>query len=120
MPRRFTSPRNGWIADFNDATSFLGLQKSSTGEQNYGDYKNPRFDALLDAADNEPDVARRAEDLRQAEAVMLDDAAVVPITFAINKNLVNPKITGWVENIVDHHRARWLCEKNAASRAKGE
>jgi oligopeptide transport system substrate-binding protein len=112
--RDFEVADAAWIADFNDAMTFLGLQQSATGQQNYGDYSNPRYDALLAAADHEVDAARRAQDMRQAEAIMLNDAPLAPVFFYTNKNLVNPRITGWVDNIIDHHRTRYLCEKNTA------
>ena len=100
-----------WYADFNDPVTFLGLFKSDTGAQNYGDYKDPQFDALMDAADREPDAARRARLLAQAESRMLDADALIPVYFVVNRNLVNPKITGWVDNEENFHRSRWLCVK---------
>ena len=42
---------------------------------------------------------------------MLDDAPVAPIFFYVSKNLVNPKITGYSDNIVDQHRMRYICVK---------
>ncbi len=113
--RDFQVADAAWIADYNDAMSFLYLQQSSTGSQNYGDYKNPIFDDLLARADNEPDAKVRAGYLAEAEKIMLDDAAVAPVFFYVNKNLVSPKITGWVDNIVDHHRTRYLCMANPRS-----
>ena len=107
--RNFQAGFTSWIADYNDATSFLGLLQSQTGAQNYGDYSNPKVDALLNAADHEPDVGRRAGYLRQAESIILDDAAVTPIYFFVSKNLVNPAITGWKDNIVNWHRVQYLC-----------
>jgi oligopeptide transport system substrate-binding protein len=98
-----------WVADYNDAMSFLYLMQSSTGEQNYGDYNNPRYDQLLKLADNEPDAAVRARYLAEAERIVLEDAAVAPTYFYVNKNLVNPKITGWKANLVDYHPTRYLC-----------
>ncbi len=109
--RNFEAGFGSWFADYNDATSFLGLLQSQTGAQNYGDYKNPAYDALLDQADHEANAARRAQILQHAEAVMLADAAVTPVYFFVSKNLVNPKITGWVDNIVNWHRVRFLCER---------
>jgi oligopeptide transport system substrate-binding protein len=113
--RNFQVGVAAWIADYNDATSFLGLQQSATGAQNYGDYKNPAYDALLAAADNEPDAVKRAGYLTRAEALMLADAPVTPIYFYVNKNLVDPKITGWVDNAVDWHRVRYLCRTDRAA-----
>jgi oligopeptide transport system substrate-binding protein len=107
--RDFQVADAAWIADYNDAMSFLYLQQSATGPQNYGDYKNPVYDKLLADADNEPDAKVRAGYLAQAEQIMLRDAPVAPIFFYVNKNLVNPNVTGWVDNLVDHHRSRYLC-----------
>jgi oligopeptide transport system substrate-binding protein len=91
--------------------TFLGLLKSDTGAQNYGDYRSAAYDALLAKADAEPDDAKRAEFLARAEQTMLDDEGMIPIYFVVNRNIVNPKITGWVANSENFHRARWLCVK---------
>ncbi len=114
--RDFQVADAAWIADFNDAMTFLYLQRSSTGAQNYGDYSNPVFDALVNQADHEPDVRRRAADMAAAERIVLDDAAVAPLFFYVNKNLVNPDVTGFVDNLIDWHRARFLCFRDAARR----
>ena len=109
--RNFQVTSAAWIADYNDAMSFLYLNQSSTGAQNYGDYNNPVYDALLAKADNEPDIAKRAVLLQQAEQIILRDAPIAPYTFRANTNLVSPKITGWVDNIVDIHPSQYLCVK---------
>jgi oligopeptide transport system substrate-binding protein len=98
-----------WYADFNDPMTFLGLLKSDTGAQNYGDYKNPAYDALLNAADHEPDAARRGQILAHAEQMMLDDEAMAPIDYNVTRALVNPRISGWGDNAENFHRSRWLC-----------
>lgn len=98
-----------WFADFNDPVTFLALMKSDTGGQNYGDYKNPAYDALLNAADREPDGGKRAGILKRAEQMMLADEAIAPIYYVVSRNLVSPKVTGWVDNVSNFHRARWLC-----------
>ena len=109
--RNFQVGDASWVADYNDPMSFLGLMQSDTGSQNYGDYHNPAYDALLAKADNEADVGRRAADLARAEQIMLADAIVAPVYFYVNKNLVSPRITGWEDNLIDWHRTRLLCVK---------
>lgn len=104
---------SGWIADYNDPMAFLYLMDSKTGEMNYGGYNNPRYDALLLAADNEQDLAKRAAILREAEIQMLNDVPVMPFFFDSSTNLVNPKITGWVDNITDLHPSQYMCFKDA-------
>ena len=113
--RDFDVADAAWIADYNNAMSFLYLMDSSTGPQNYGDYNNPVYDDLLNQADAEKDAVKRAEILARAEQIMLDDAPIAPIFFYVNKNLVSPRVTGWVDNVVDHHRVRYLCLKDGAS-----
>ena len=117
--RDFEVADAAWIADYNDPMSFLYLMQSSTGPQNYGDYKNPRVDALLARADLERDAVKRAGIIREAEQTVLGDAAVAPIFFYVNKNLVSPDVTGFVDNIVDWHRVRYLCFKDAQRRRQG-
>lgn len=112
--RNFEVADAAWVADYNDPTSFLDMERSNYGPQNYGDYNNPAYDALMAKADNEPDAMKRAQYISEAETMMLNDAPISPIYFYINKNLVNPRITGWVDNLVDHHRTRWLCVKGGA------
>jgi oligopeptide transport system substrate-binding protein len=110
--RAFQIADAGWIADYNDPKSFLDQLQSMTGTMNYGDYNNPAYDSLLDQADHENDIAKRAAFLARAEALMLDDAPFVPIYFYVSKNLLNPKITGFGPNIADRHRIRWMCVKS--------
>jgi oligopeptide transport system substrate-binding protein len=50
---------------------------------------------------------------------MLEDAPIVPVYFLNTKALVNPKVTGWVDNIIDHHRTRNLCVKDAPGADQG-
>jgi oligopeptide transport system substrate-binding protein len=114
--RNFQMGVAGWIADYDDANTFLYLLQSKTGQQNYGDYNNPVYDGLLDKADHEANATARAAHLMQAEKVMVDDAAVLPLYYWVSRNFVSPKVTGWVDNIVDHHRKRWMCFSDAAAR----
>lgn len=107
--RDFQVADAAWIADFNDPMSFLYLMQSATGSQNYGDYRSPIYDSLLAKADAERDGAKRAAYLSAAETQILKDAAVAPIFFYVNKNLVSPKVTGFVDNLVDWHPTRYLC-----------
>lgn len=114
--RDFQVGSMSWYADFNDPINFLALMRSDTGAQNYGDYANPKYDALLDAADREPDAARRADLLARAEQIMLDDEAIVPLFVVVNRALVNPKVTGWVDNAENFHRVRWMCVRGYENR----
>ncbi len=103
----------GWISDFNDAKNFVYLFQTSTDQLNYGKYSNPEFDKLMEAADVEKDTVKRANMMKQAEAIVLKENGFMPMWFLTNRNLVSPRVTGWVDNAVDIHRARYLCTTDA-------
>jgi oligopeptide transport system substrate-binding protein len=96
-----------WFADFNDATNFLDLLRSDGGN-NYGRYVNRAFDAALNAAQQEPDAAKRARLLQAAEAMALKDYPWIPLRFRTTQDLVQPYVKGWADNPRDMHRTRWL------------
>lgn len=100
-----------WIADYDDPINFLMLLDSKSGQLNYGRYVNLTYDGLLAQAKQEVDLARRADLLLQAEKKLLADSAVFPVYSYVSKNLVNPRVTGWNDNIVDIHRPRYMCVK---------
>ena len=109
----------GWGADFNDARNFLMLLMSNDG-LNYGRYENPKFDALMNQSDQEPDTMKRAELMAEAEKLALKDFAWIPTLNLVTTNLVHTYVKGWVPNVRDIHRTRWISIDTAARAASGE
>ncbi|NLS15536.1 peptide ABC transporter substrate-binding protein [Rhizobium sp. P40RR-XXII] len=102
--------RAGWLADYNDPINFLNLL--STGvEMNYGRWSNKDYDALIKQGNEEIDLKKRAEIYKKAEQLALDDSAAIPIYYYVSQNIVAPKVQGFVDNIQDIHRTRWLSVK---------
>ncbi len=101
-----------WVADFNDPKNFLYLLESATGAMNYGNYNSPEYDALMAQSDREQDLAARSEILREAEQLMLDEMPIIPMWFAVSKNLVDPSLSGFVDNPDDVHRSRYICRED--------
>ena len=75
---------------------------------NYGRYNNAEFNSLLDQAEVETDLAKRAELLKQAERIAMDEAAAIPIYYYLSENVVSPRVSGFEDNAFDIHRTRWL------------
>ncbi|MFV3075188.1 peptide ABC transporter substrate-binding protein [Niveispirillum fermenti] len=91
------------------------LEILRTREQHNGNgYASPAFDAAMAAADAATDRAGMARALRRAEALMLDDAALMPVLFATSRHLVAPRIGGWVDNLRDSHPVRHLAPQEVA------
>ncbi len=105
----------GWLADYNDPLNYLYLLDSDAGQQNYGNYANPEYDALLEQASQEQDLVMRAEIFAEAEQIMLQDYPITPMWYEVTKNLVDPNLDGWAENAEDNHRSRWLCPSASAA-----
>jgi hypothetical protein len=42
--------------------------------------------------------------------MLLADAPIAPIYYASSRGLVNPRITGWIDNPTDTHPISRLCE----------
>ena len=96
-----------WLADFSDASNFLDLLRSES-PGNYSGYRNAKFDAAMAAAENEPDVARRARSLQTAERIAQADMPWLPIRFLSQTEAVGPRVGGYIQNIRDFNRSRWL------------
>ncbi len=103
----FDLAQAGWQADFDDAATFLELFQTGGGN-NWGQYSNPEFDALLAASQQALDIQSRGEKLAAAEALVLKDNAVMPLYFGINTNLVRPYVKGWIANKMEINRSRWI------------
>ena len=92
--------RFSWVGDYNDPYTFLQYLKSDFGI-NLPHYKSKSYDALLEEASHQTDLARRRELLEQAERTMLDDHPVIPLYFYVNKHLVKPQVQGWYDNVMN-------------------
>jgi oligopeptide transport system substrate-binding protein len=104
----FDVARAGWIADYNDAESFLGLVKSSNVGFNYANYSNADFDRLLEESYKEGDLAKRAELLKQAEAIIIAEVPNMALLYYSSHTLYSPKLTGWSDNIMNVYPTQFL------------
>ncbi len=69
-----------WAPDYNDAMSHAACFMSTDSYNMYfGGYNNPAYDELIKAADGNTDVEARAELLKQAEDLLLEEMPVVPL-----------------------------------------
>jgi oligopeptide transport system substrate-binding protein len=98
-----------WIGDYLDATTFLDLWRSDSGNNHTG-WSSSEYDALLFAAARTADPAARAAQLQRAEALMLAAAPVIPLYYNTHVFLVQPSVKNWNPTLLDHHPYKhvWL------------
>jgi len=102
----------GWVADYNDPQNFLYLLTCDAGSMNYSRYCNPRYDSLMMQASKVSSLQARARLLFRAEQLMLNDHPIIPMAFIQHRNLVSKKISGFIDNINNIHRSRYLSINN--------
>ena len=93
----FDLAQAGWQADFDDAATFLEMFRTGNGN-NWGQYSNPDFDALLDAAQQVADIKSRGENWRRRSA-FAPGPRLDAFVFLDNTNLVRPYVKGWFPTI---------------------
>lgn len=104
----FDVARAGWIADYSDPESFLGISVKASGN-NYSNFNNEKFETLMkEAAAAGGDPAKRYDLLGQAERVLIDEVGQIPLLYYSFKNAVSPKIAGWEDNVMDRHPTRFI------------
>lgn len=73
----------GWHADTEDTANFFQYlsfcidDETGAGQYNYGNYCNEEIDALVTDADSTTDLEKRNEMLREAEAMLYEDAGFI-------------------------------------------
>jgi len=82
----------GWGADYPDPQNFLDILFHSETSHNIGEYSNPEVDALLEEARIEKDYAARMSLYQQAEQMLVNNAACLPLYFDVEYILVKPYV----------------------------
>lgn len=100
---------SSWVGDYNDANTFLDLFTSTSGNNRTG-WKNPRYDALIQAANEQTDKRKRADFFRQAETILIaEQTPIVPLYFYAGFNYYDAKKVGGIwPNILDEHPMQYI------------
>ncbi|QSH93681.1 peptide ABC transporter substrate-binding protein [Treponema phagedenis] len=99
----FEISRAGWVGDYQDPNTFLELFITDGGN-NDGLYSNPKYDELLRKAATMEGGPERMQVMHDAEQILMDDQAVLPMYFYVSQNLIDTeKWSGWYVNAPDQH-----------------
>ena len=101
--------RSEWVADFADPKSFLDVFRGGSNNNHTG-WNSLAYDNALHAADRTADPADRLAQLADAEAVLMEEAPIIPIYHFTTVRLVHPAVRGWNPLPLDRHPYKhvWL------------
>lgn len=89
--------RRGWVADYMDPYTFLSLYYSPSNEGATG-WWDPKFDKLLDDANNTVDPEKRFEILAKAELFVMQQQIIIPLGTNTTSWMKKPYIKGFYPN----------------------
>jgi len=93
--------------DYVDPNSFLDLWVTN-GTNNQTGWSNPDYDRLIAEASQTGDQTARYAAFQKAEAILLEDAPILPIYFYTHAFLIRPSVKGWYPTILDHHPYKYV------------
>lgn len=95
LDQRATFPiwRGAWCSDYPDAHNFLFDVFHSSSTNNDTGWSNPNFDALVERAARETDLATRIDLYAQAENILIEEeAAIAPVYFYAAVEMTKPYV----------------------------
>ena len=98
----YSIARFAWIGDYLDASTFLDIMASDSGNNQTG-WKNAEYDRMLELARTTADTAKRFEYFQRCEQILAEECPVAPIYFYSRNNLRLPNVKGWYGNLLDAH-----------------
>ena len=90
----FQMSLSGWIPEYADPATYLELWTSDSS-YNYASYKSEEYDECFQTANSQMDAQSRMSLLAQAETILLEDGALIPLQIRQSALLKNPKLTNF-------------------------
>ena len=95
-----------WTAKYPDPAAFLDMYEIGSGQNETG-WTDPKYDALLAAANTAPSHALRMRRLAECERLLLTAMPLIPIHFAVYSSLIKPYVRGWAWNALNEHHFKY-------------
>ncbi|HUW62350.1 MAG TPA: peptide ABC transporter substrate-binding protein [Candidatus Bathyarchaeia archaeon] len=105
--------RASWIGDYNDPINFLDCFITDGGNNRTG-WSSAEYDDLIHRASREPDPQARLELFAKAEAILLEEAPIIPIYHYTRTFLLSPDVIGWQSNILGYISFKHLDLRDSA------
>ncbi|MEZ5275292.1 MAG: peptide ABC transporter substrate-binding protein [Opitutaceae bacterium] len=96
-----------WIGDYADPNTFLDMFETGNGNNRTG-WSNPEYDRMLRESARTRDPDERFAIFQKMEAVLIEEAPMLPIYFYTNAYLLDPAVKGWNPTILDNHPYKYV------------
>ncbi len=93
LSHNFDIARGGWIGDYSDPMTYLGLFLTSS-PMNHAQWYNDDYDAMIEAARTQ-DGQDRFDTLQDALALVMNDYAYLPIYYYTDQIMVSGEVANW-------------------------
>ena len=94
----------GWESDYYDPINMLDIM-ASYGKINHSGFSNAKYDELItEAKTTYTNNNLRMENMKQAEAILLDEMPIIPLYYMGNSFMVSSNLKGLVLNPFGRHR----------------
>jgi oligopeptide transport system substrate-binding protein len=104
----FQIARNGWVADYNDATTFTTLVQCDS-DQNDNKNCNKKADELIQQGNMSTDPAKRKTLMTEAAKLVMEDYPMIPLLQYTVPRLVKSYVGGYtLTNVMDRFRMKDL------------
>lgn len=104
----FQIAREGWIGDYSDPLTFLGMFRTGAN-MNHTGFSSERYDELLEQSKTATG-QERFELLYEADKILMEDASVIPIYYYTDLFQIADELQGWeltTRNVFYFGRTSW-------------
>ena len=98
----FDAVRYAWIADYDDAATFLNNFRTGDSE-NTSQYSNPAYDEALRNAAKASDTTARGKFYQHAEDLLGQDVPAIPVYHYVRTHLVKPWVGGFTPDKLGYY-----------------
>jgi oligopeptide transport system substrate-binding protein len=94
--------RSGWVGDYVDPFTYLSQFYTEKNDSSTG-WWNPKYDKLIEDANNTADPMKRFEIMAEAEYMMISDQPIIPLATSGTSWMKKPYVKGFYPNAGTMH-----------------
>lgn len=100
---------DGWTGDYDDPSTMLDVCEQGSVETNnrWADDEALKYTDLLKETEKETDQAKRFENFKEAEQILMDESPIIPLNFKNSQVLVSTTVKTAVNDHLGHYMIRY-------------